>query len=407
MKKLERLQKILAQAGIASRRKCEELILTGQVEVNGVQVTTLGAKADPNEDVITVNGKPIETEAKLYIMLNKPKGVITSASDPQGRKVVSDFLSGIKQRVYPIGRLDYDTEGLLLLTNDGEFANLLTHPKHHVPKTYLATVDGVPHGEKLEQLRKGVELEDGMTAPAEVEYQDIQPDNKESTIRITIYEGRNRQVRRMFDAVGHPVTRLKRVKFGELGLQNLKRGGWRPLTPKEVVELRAEAAKAEGKENPIASSRNGKKPEWKPKPKPKGLAVSSVSEASEGRKASRSKPSARTANGRSRKSYAEAVIEKVIGSYDKNASGADGRKQGERQQQAGSQGRSPRGRAAAGAQHDAARSAQTSKAGRRPQQSENGSSRSQDSRGRGQQAPRSSHRPGAAGGSRPTRTRKG
>ncbi|MBD3918755.1 pseudouridine synthase [Paenibacillus sp. PR3] len=405
---MERLQKILAQAGIASRRKCEELILSGQVEVNGVQVKTLGAKADPNEDVITVNGKPIETEAKLYIMLNKPKGVITSASDPQGRKVVSDFLSGIKQRVYPIGRLDYDTEGLLLLTNDGEFANLLTHPKHHVPKTYLATVDGVPHGEKLDQLRKGVELEDGMTAPAEVEYQDIQADNKESTIRITIYEGRNRQVRRMFDAVGHPVTRLKRVKFGEIGLQNLKRGGWRPLTPKEVAELRAEAAKAEGKENPIASSRNGKKPEWKPKPKPKGLATASVSEASEGRKPAKAKPSTRTANGRSRKSYAEAVIEKVIGSYDKNAGSADGRRPGDRQQQAGSQGRSPRGRAAAGTQRDAARNTQTSNAGRRPKQSETGrsSGRSQDSRGRGQ-TPRSGDRPGATGGSRPTRTRKG
>ncbi|GMK37902.1 hypothetical protein PCCS19_09560 [Paenibacillus sp. CCS19] len=408
MKKLERLQKILAQAGIASRRKCEELILTGQVEVNGVQVTTLGAKADPNEDVITVNGKPIETEAKLYIMLNKPKGVITSASDPQGRKVVSDFLSGIKQRVYPIGRLDYDTEGLLLLTNDGEFANLLTHPKHHVPKTYLASVDGVPHGEKLDQLRKGVELEDGMTAPAEVEYQDIHPENKESTIRITIYEGRNRQVRRMFDAVGHPVTRLKRVKFGELGLQNLKRGGWRPLTPKEVAELRAEAAKAEGKENPIASNRNGKKPEWKPKPKPKGLKEASVSEAAEGRKPERAKASSRPANGRSRKSYAEAVIEKVIGSYEKNAGGAGSRKQGAQQQQSGGQARPARGRtAAAGASRDAARSPQISDGGgRRSQRSEAGRSggRPQDSRG---QAPRPSNRPGSKGGPRPPRTRKG
>jgi 23S rRNA pseudouridine2605 synthase len=391
VKKLERLQKILAQAGIASRRKCEELILTGQVEVNGVQVTTLGAKADPNEDVITVNGKPIETESKLYIMLNKPKGVITSASDPQGRKVVSDFLAGIKQRVYPIGRLDYDTEGLLLLTNDGEFANLLTHPKHHVAKTYLATVEGVPHGEKLDQLRKGVELEDGMTAPAEVEYQDIEPDNKESTIRITIYEGRNRQVRRMFDAIGYPVMRLKRVKFGELGLQNLKRGGWRPLTPKEVAELRAEAAKAEGKPNPVASSRTGKKSEWKPKPKPKGLKTASLSEAGEGRKPSRTRNTQPT-NSRSRKSYAEAVIEKVIGSYEKNANGAEGRKQGARQQHSAGIAKAARSKG--------------SSAGRKPNL--HGTNRSggelQDSHG---QSPRTGDRPDSKAGRRPTRTRKG
>ncbi|EFM09816.1 pseudouridine synthase [Paenibacillus curdlanolyticus YK9] len=324
MKKLERLQKILAQAGIASRRKCEELIISGQVEVNGVPVTTLGAKADPEEDVITVGGKPIVSENKLYIMLNKPKGVITSASDPQGRKVVSDFLTGIKQRVYPIGRLDYDTEGLLLLTNDGEFANLLTHPKHHVPKTYWATVKGVPHGDKLDKLRKGIELEDGMTSPAEVEYQDIEPSDKESTIRITIYEGRNRQVRRMFDAIGHPVIRLKRVKFGELGLQNLKRGGWRPLKPHEVQELLQEAAKAEGKSSYVPSGKPATKPEWKPKPKPKHLTASGDKNHSNGqkeggsetgRKPFRSKQASNAAattgsrkGKRSRQSYAESVL---------------------------------------------------------------------------------------------------
>ncbi|XEC92791.1 pseudouridine synthase [Paenibacillus tarimensis] len=234
---MERLQKILAQAGVASRRKCEELIEAGQVQVNGKTVTTLGAKANPAEDVITVNGKPIRSEKKLYLMLNKPKGVITSAKDPEGRKVVSDFLPGIKERVYPVGRLDYDTEGLLLLTNDGEFANLLTHPKHHVPKTYLATVKGVPHGTSLEKLAQGIQLEDGMTAPAEVEYHDVDPEKKQSTITITIHEGRNRQVRRMFDAISHPVIRLKRIRFGELGLQNLKRGTYRHLTPQEVKEL--------------------------------------------------------------------------------------------------------------------------------------------------------------------------
>ncbi|AJY78015.1 pseudouridine synthase [Paenibacillus beijingensis] len=240
---MERLQKILAQAGVASRRKCEELIQSGQVEVNGQTVTELGTKADPSADIITVNGKPIRSEKKVYLMMNKPKGVITSATDPQGRKVVTDYLEGIKERVYPIGRLDYDTEGLLLLTNDGEFANLLTHPSHHVPKTYLATVKGVPHGSALDQLKKGIKLEDGMTAPAEVEYYDVDPDNNSSTITITIYEGRNRQVRRMFDAISHPVVRLKRIRFGELGLQNMKRGRFRHLTPQEVKELKDAANK--------------------------------------------------------------------------------------------------------------------------------------------------------------------
>lgn len=244
---MERLQKILAQAGVASRRKCEELILAGKVQVNGVIVTELGTKADPAADVITVNGKRVGAEQKLYLLFNKPKGVITSASDPKGRKIVTDYLKGIKERVYPVGRLDYDTEGLLLLTNDGEFAHLLTHPKHHVPKTYLATVKGVPHGDSLEKLKKGVMLDDGMTAPAEVEYHDVDPDNKFATISITIHEGRNRQVRRMFEAIGHPVTRLKRIAFGHLYLGTMKRGIYRHLTKNEVEALRQSAQTDSGK----------------------------------------------------------------------------------------------------------------------------------------------------------------
>jgi len=246
---MERLQKIMAQAGVASRRKCEELILEGKVQVNGETVTELGTKADPAQDIITVSGKPIKNEKKVYVMLNKPKGVITSASDPEGRKIVSDYLKGIKERVYPIGRLDYDTEGLLLLTNDGEFANLLSHPKYHVPKTYLATVKGVPHGTELDKLRQGIMLEDGMTSPAEVEYKDVDPDNKQSVISITIHEGRNRQVRRMFEAISHPVMRLKRISYGDLLLQNLKRGLYRHLTADEINQLlqMAKAAKPGGK----------------------------------------------------------------------------------------------------------------------------------------------------------------
>lgn len=231
---MERLQKILAGAGVASRRKCEELILSGKVQVNGETVTTLGTKADPAVDTITVDGKTVGVEKKLYLVFNKPKGVITSASDPQGRKIVTDYLKGINERVYPVGRLDYDTEGLLLLTNDGEFAHLLTHPKHHVPKTYLATVKGVPHGTALDKLKQGIMLEDGMTAPAEVEYHDLNSDGKSSTITITIHEGRNRQVRRMFDAISHPVIKLKRISFGELFLGNLKRGLYRHLTKDEI-----------------------------------------------------------------------------------------------------------------------------------------------------------------------------
>ncbi|KGE17866.1 pseudouridine synthase [Paenibacillus wynnii] len=234
---MERLQKILAQAGVASRRKCEEMILAGKVEVNGELVTTLGTKVDPDKDTITVSGRPIKGEKKIYVMFNKPKGVITSASDNKGRKVVTDYLKGIDERVYPVGRLDYDTEGLLILTNDGEFANLLTHPKHHVPKTYHATVKGIPHGSALDKLKGGINLEDGMTAPAELEYKDIDEVNKEAVISITIHEGRNRQVRRMFEAISHPVLRLKRISFGDISLQNLKRGSYRHLTKDEINHL--------------------------------------------------------------------------------------------------------------------------------------------------------------------------
>ncbi|MEI7024595.1 pseudouridine synthase [Paenibacillus sp. y28] len=235
---MERLQKVLAQAGVASRRKCEEIITAGRVQVNGETVKELGVKVDPKTDVILVDGQAINREKHVYVLFNKPKGVISSVTDPGGRQVVTDYMKGIPERVYPVGRLDYETEGLLLLTNDGEFANLLTHPKHHVPRTYHATVKGVPHGSILEKLQSGVKLEDGMTAPAEADYHDVSPDNSSAVISITIYEGRNRQVRRMFEAVHYPVERLKRVRFGQLTLGGLPRGKHRFLTPDEVAELR-------------------------------------------------------------------------------------------------------------------------------------------------------------------------
>lgn len=240
---MERLQKVLATAGVASRRKCEEIIMAGRVQVNEQTVTELGVKVDPAVDLITVDGRPIRVETKVYLIFNKPKGVITSANDPGGRKVVTQFLHGIKERVYPIGRLDYDTEGLLLLTNDGEFAHLLTHPKHQVPKTYYATVKGVPHGTQLDKLRSGVELEDGMTAPAEVEYVDVDLERNQAVISITIHEGRNRQVRRMFETISHPVIKLKRIQFGSQLLGGLPRGKYRILSPQEVKELREDATR--------------------------------------------------------------------------------------------------------------------------------------------------------------------
>ncbi|WP_123040845.1 pseudouridine synthase [Cohnella candidum] len=235
---MERLQKILANAGVASRRKCEELIKEGKVTVNDEVVTELGAKADPTADVIKVSGRPIKQEKKLYLLFNKPKGVITTMTDPKGRSTVNDYLKDVKERVYPVGRLDYDSEGLLLLTNDGDLAQKLTHPKHHVPKTYHATVERVPHGNDLEKLKKGVKLDDGMTSPAQAEYHDVDPEGKYATISITIHEGRNRQVRRMFDKIKHPVTRLKRVSFGGITLGGLQRGKYRKLTAEEVQKLR-------------------------------------------------------------------------------------------------------------------------------------------------------------------------
>lgn len=234
---MERLQKVLAQAGVASRRKCEELIQQGRVEVNDLKVTELGTKVDPRVDLIKVDGRAVKAQNHIYLLFNKPKGVITSVSDPKGRKVVTDFLKDVRERVYPVGRLDYDTEGLLLLTNDGEFANWLMHPRHQIPKTYLATVKGIPHGSQLEKLANGIMLDDGMTAPAEVEYHDIDPDGKTAVLSITIHEGRNRQVRRMLEAIGYPITRLKRIRYGTLGLDGLQRGKYRQLTPQEIKEL--------------------------------------------------------------------------------------------------------------------------------------------------------------------------
>ncbi len=233
---LERIQKILSSAGICSRREAEELILEGRVKVNGRVVTELGAKADTDEDVIKVGSKVIRPEArKLYLVLNKPKGFISTLSDPQGRRTVIDLLGKLGHRVYPVGRLDYDSEGLLLLTNDGEFANLIMHPSKEVDKTYEVKVDGVMTDADLAKLASGVKLKDGMTAPARVKKLKLTRAN--SWVEITIHEGRTRQVRRMCDAVGHPVLKLRRTKIGPVDLRGVASGKYRELTTREVKAL--------------------------------------------------------------------------------------------------------------------------------------------------------------------------
>jgi 23S rRNA pseudouridine2605 synthase len=235
----ERLQKVLARAGIGSRRHCEELIADGRVSVNG-EVAELGSRADVDVDRIEVDGVAVGVRPDLvHYLLNKPAGVVTTAADPQGRRTVIDLVP-TEPRVFPVGRLDYDTEGLLLLTNDGELANQLTHPSHGVEKEYVAVVDGAPTRGELRRLREGVELEDGVTAPAKVAA--IEP----SVLRITIHEGRNRQVRRMCEAVGHPVVRLVRTRIGPITDRGLKPGEWRPLTVDEVRALER-AGEGEGR----------------------------------------------------------------------------------------------------------------------------------------------------------------
>ncbi len=235
----ERLQKILSQAGIASRRAAEKLIAEGRVAVNGTLVTEPGCRADIAEDDITVDGKSIHgQEKKVYFLLNKPKGYISTASDDRGRKTVLDLLADVSERIYPIGRLDNATEGLLLLTNDGALMNALLHPKYEVQKTYVARLRGIPGEEALELLRRGVELEDGLTAPAAVRLLAQNPVRDESRVEIIIHEGRNRQVRRMCSAVGHEVTALRRTEFAGLNLSGTARGQYRPLTDTELAHLR-------------------------------------------------------------------------------------------------------------------------------------------------------------------------
>ena len=231
---MERLQKLIARAGICSRREAEKIILSGRVTVDGKIVKELGAKADLNQK-ICVDGKPIKTCAeKIYLLLNKPRGYVSTAHDERGRKTVLGLVD-TSERVYPVGRLDLNSEGLILLTNDGDLTNLLLHPRFKIRKTYRAKISGTLTEENLDKLRAGIELEDGLTAPAEIYLLG------ENLVEITIHEGRNRQIRRMFAAIGCDVTRLKRIKFANLTLDGLKVGASRKLTAEEVATLKGES----------------------------------------------------------------------------------------------------------------------------------------------------------------------
>ena len=232
-----RLQKYLAMCGIASRRNSEKIILSGRVCVNGTVVTQMGTQIDESEDSVTVDGKPVHPETeKHYIAYNKPVGEVTTVSDPEGRATVMDRFSDYPVRLFPVGRLDYDSEGLLLLTNDGELMNHVLHPSMEVVKSYLTKVSNHVSKDEITLLRKGVLIDGKMTSPASVRL--IRENTFDTVLLISIHEGRNRQVRKMIEAIGHKVVSLKRVRFGSVLLGNLPTGMWRRLTPEEVEKLK-------------------------------------------------------------------------------------------------------------------------------------------------------------------------
>ena len=233
----ERLQKYLAQCGVASRRKCEELILQGRVQVNGVTVTELGTKINPEKDKIKFDGKDIRQAQKLvYILLNKPIGYVTTADDQFGRDTVLDLVK-VKERIVPVGRLDMYTSGALILTNDGDFVYQVTHPKHEIEKTYTVTIKGIVQNSEVEQLRNGIKIDDYITKPARVKILKTDTEKDISRLEITIHEGKNRQVRKMCEAVGRKVLALHRSKIGNIGVKDLKIGTWRYLKKHEIEKL--------------------------------------------------------------------------------------------------------------------------------------------------------------------------
>lgn len=238
---VERLQKILSQGGVSSRRAGEQLMLEGRVTVNGVTIRELGTKADAAHDDIRVDGRRVKVvERHRYVLLNKPRGYVSTRSDPEKRPTVIDLLHGVREYVYPVGRLDYDSEGLLLLTNDGDLAARLTHPSHGIPRVYEAQVLGLPDAHDLDRLAHGMTIDGRRTSPAEIEV--VGKKNGQATLRVVIREGRNRQVRKMCDAIGHPVKTLKRVAIGPIKDARLPLGHWRELRDDEIRKLRAAAS---------------------------------------------------------------------------------------------------------------------------------------------------------------------
>lgn len=233
---MERLQKIMAHAGVASRRKSEELIQTGRVKVNGKVIKELGTQVS-RQDRISVDDVIIEREQPVYYLLNKPRGVVSSVSDDKGRKTVLDLFPNVEQRIYPVGRLDYDTTGALILTNDGEFAQLLMHPKYEIEKTYVAKVKGRVEKPKLAKLEKGIMIEGKKSAPAKARLLSWDKQKETSMIELIIHEGQNHQVKKMLQAIGYPVEKLKREKYGHVSLQGLQPAEWRELKKFEVQKL--------------------------------------------------------------------------------------------------------------------------------------------------------------------------
>jgi pseudouridine synthase len=256
---MERLQKILSRAGIASRRASERLMTEGRVVVNGEVITSLGSKSDPDRDDIRVDGRRVtRPDRPQYLLLNKPRGYVSTRVDPHRRRTVLDLVATVRAYLYPVGRLDYDSEGLLLLTNDGDLAARLTHPRHGVTRTYEAAVLGVPDERDLRRLAGGVPIDGQRTRPAEIAC--LRSTRNAATLRITLSEGRNRQIRRMCEAIGHPVTALRRVAIGPLRDANLKPGQWRPLAAAEVARLKRAAGCEEGDTEPRPPGHTARRP---------------------------------------------------------------------------------------------------------------------------------------------------
>lgn len=254
MSGLMRLNRYLAQAGVCSRRGADDLIAQGAVSING-HPAQVGEQVEPGRDEVRLRGELLRLpEQYTYIMLNKPRGVVTTLKDPEGRRTVQDLLAGLSTRVHPVGRLDWDSQGLLLLTDDGMLTAQMTHPSHEVDKQYLAKVMGTPSAQAMGRLRQGVELDGRMTAPAQVER--IGAHSWGAVLSVTIHEGRNRQVRRMLEAVDHPVIALRRVRVGPLTLGDLPEGQWRALTAAEVAALRAQAESEQFAENSPLTGEN-------------------------------------------------------------------------------------------------------------------------------------------------------